>query len=447
MLLQQLKSNNGKSILPTSRISILQDENASLPTKQSLKRTNSGKLRNALGDITNVAQEKPLGRKKEALANLSSVFGPPTKKFAGNDRVPINTTQQSSLLSSFISFQKPQTNPLSNISSFNFAPIQETLKPIRESEHLSDSENQKLVSDLMELDLSEEEDLIEISPQEEDIEQDIIEDIDFNDRRDPLFCSEYVNDILMHWKKKELKDAINYRYFERQNELTEKHRRILVDWLAEVCISLELLSDTLFLAVNLVDKYLERRVVPKKHFQLLGITCLMIAAKYEEIIAPSASCFEYMTDQACKKATILAMENKILVCLNFNLTTPSPLQFLRRYSKAAKYDSRLHSLAKYLAELSMLEVAILKFVPSKIAASCVYLAKRMTSTKPFWNKMLQHYTGFSLEDLKECIVELNNLRLKQSKSKFQVITQKYSSFQLFSVAHICAIPNLTVMNI
>ena len=58
-------------------------------------------------------------------------------------------------------------------------------------------------------------------------------------------------------------------------------RTILVDWLIEVQENFELFHETLYLAVRLVDTYLSRREVKREYLQLVGATCMLIAAKFE----------------------------------------------------------------------------------------------------------------------------------------------------------------------
>ena len=79
-------------------------------------------------------------------------------------------------------------------------------------------------------------------------------------------------------------------------------RKVLVDWLVEVHIKFKLLPETLFLTVNFIDRYTEKNDIPRKDYQLIGVTCMMIAAKYEEIYPPSISNFAYITDNAYSRA-------------------------------------------------------------------------------------------------------------------------------------------------
>lgn len=73
--------------------------------------------------------------------------------------------------------------------------------------------------------------------------------------------------------------------------------------------------------------------VPKKQLQLVGVTAMFLASKYEEMYPPEISDFAYVTDRAYTTAQIRDMEMTILRVLKFKLGRPLPLQFLRRASK------------------------------------------------------------------------------------------------------------------
>ena len=117
-------------------------------------------------------------------------------------------------------------------------------------------------------------------------------------------------------------------------------RAILVDWLIEVHFKFKLLSETLFLTVNLIDRFLERSDVVRTKLQLVGVTAMLIACKYEEIYAPEVRDFVYITDKAYSREEILAMEASMLATLDFNICAPSSFRFLERYSKIAQANSK-----------------------------------------------------------------------------------------------------------
>jgi G2/mitotic-specific cyclin-B, other len=160
----------------------------------------------------------------------------------------------------------------------------------------------------------------------------------------------------------------------QQTDINEKMRAILIDWLIEVHLKFKLLPETLFLTVNLIDRYLEKQVIQRTKLQLVGVTAMLIASKYEEIYAPEVRDFVYITDKAYSKEEILKMEFSILTTLDFNITSPSAYRFLERYNKVVNGDTLMFNLARYLIELPLIEYRMLKYTPSNIAASAVFLA-------------------------------------------------------------------------
>lgn len=104
--------------------------------------------------------------------------------------------------------------------------------------------------------------------------------------------------------------CINYMEVVQQDVNTSM-RAILVDWLVEVSQEYKLVSETLFLAVNYIDRFLSQGAVPRRKLQLVGITCMLIAAKYEEIYAPQIDEFCYITDNTYTRDEMLAMEQQV----------------------------------------------------------------------------------------------------------------------------------------
>ena len=116
-------------------------------------------------------------------------------------------------------------------------------------------------------------------------------------------------------------------------------RSILVDWLIEVHLKFKLLPETLFITVNIIDRFLEKHKVSKARLQLVGVTALLIASKYEEIYPPDMKDFVFITDKAYSKQDVVQMEYTILSTLSFDLTFPTALRFLERYHKLVGEDT------------------------------------------------------------------------------------------------------------
>jgi len=96
-------------------------------------------------------------------------------------------------------------------------------------------------------------------------------------------------------------------------------RGMLLAWLVEVHIKFKLLPETLFITVNLIDRFTERVVVKRNEYQLVGVTAMLIASKYEEIHPPVVADFEYITDNCYTRQQILQQEFLMLQTLGFDI--------------------------------------------------------------------------------------------------------------------------------
>lgn len=145
-----------------------------------------------------------------------------------------------------------------------------------------------------------------------------------------------------------------------QKDINEKMRAILIDWLVDVHLKFKLRSETLYLTVNVIDRYLSKTQVLRQKLQLVGVTAMLIACKYEEIYAPEVKDFVYVTDNAYNRDEVLQMEGLILSSLDFDLTYTSPLKYLEKLANMASIDEKNKFLAKYLLELSLVEMKMIK---------------------------------------------------------------------------------------
>ncbi|MCL7024373.1 hypothetical protein MKW94_019822 [Papaver nudicaule] len=261
-----------------------------------------------------------------------------------------------------------------------------------------------------------------------------IVDIDTADVNNPLAVVEYVMDIYKYYKLTERPSQV-CGYMDLQNKITESMRMELVDWLIYVHNRFRLTPETLYLTVNIVDRYLALNLlVREKELQLVGITAMLIASKYEENLAPAVDDFVDISDETYTRKQILDMEMSILGKLRWNLTIPTTYHFLVRFIKAAAADKVMENLVFYLAELGLMHYAMTKYCPSMLAASAVYAAKCTLNRSPYWNETLKHYTGFSECHLIECAKQLLSIHSEVAEQEFQALYNKYSTFAHHIVA-------------
>ena len=202
-----------------------------------------------------------------------------------------------------------------------------------------------------------------------------VQDLDVEDYDDPLMVAEYVGEIFEYLKILEEATMPNPEYMEHQDHLEWNLRGVLIDWLIEVHTRFHLLPETMFLAVNIIDRFLSARVVELEKLQLVGITAMFIASKYEEVLAPHVSNFKHVADDGFSEEQILGAERFVLQALNYDLSYPNPMNFLRRISKADNYDIQTRTIGKYLLEISLVDHRFMQYHPSHIAAASMYLAR------------------------------------------------------------------------
>jgi hypothetical protein len=153
---------------------------------------------------------------------------------------------------------------------------------------------------------------------------------DVKDAKDALNCALYAVDVHNHCLNTQMDHKADSNYMKQQSDINEKMRGILVDWLIEVHLKFKLLPETLCLTISTIDRYLSVTDMHRSKLQLVGVTSMLIACKYEEIYPPEVRDFVYITDKAYTAEEVLDMEVLILNALQFNFTVPSSLKFIDR---------------------------------------------------------------------------------------------------------------------
>ncbi|CAN1274289.1 Putative cyclin-A3-1 [Linum perenne] len=266
---------------------------------------------------------------------------------------------------------------------------------------------------------------------------------------DPQMCTPYVSDIYEYLHKLEPKRRPLPDYIEKiQTEVSPNMRGILVDWLVEVAEEYKLVSDTLYLTITYIDRFLSLTPSNKQRLQLLGVSSMLIASKYEEITPPNVDDFCYITDNTYSKDEVVKMEADILKRLKFELGTPTIKTFLRKINRAAQEDYisqnlQLEFMGCYLAELSLLDYNCVKFLPSVVAASVMFLARFIINPKMHpWNSTLHEYSGYSPAELKECVLILHDLYLSRRGGGLHSVRDKYKQHKFKCVAVVPSPPEI-----
>ena len=103
--------------------------------------------------------------------------------------------------------------------------------------------------------------------------------------------------------------------------ITKNERVALFDWLFGLFAQYRMKPRTIFLAANLFDRFLASNQIDRSELRLLGITCLFVATKYEDVYPPSLTKLSQHLKDAFSANDMLQMEARIIFSIDFNFHT------------------------------------------------------------------------------------------------------------------------------
>lgn len=348
------------------------------------------------------------------------VHRPITRKFAAQLAYVRHSTSEFNVLT----IKNEGTKKPKQAGSSSIEPDDCTIIDVEDSEASSDPVPmfvQHTEAMLEEIDRMDEE--IEM----EDADEDHVLDIDGCDKNNALAVSEYVDEIYAYYKKVERSSCVMRNYMDRQDDINEKMRGILIDWLIEVHYKFELMEESLYLTVNLIDRFLEIESVVRRKLQLVGVTAMLLACKYEEVSVPVVEDLILICDRAYTTQEVLQMEKLMVNTFNFNLSFPTPYVFMRRFLKVAQSDRRLELLSFFMIELCLVEYEMLQFPPSQLAAAAIFTAQCTINKCKQWNKTFEWHTAYSQEQLLECSRLMVTYHRAAGSGKLTGVHRKYST--------------------
>ncbi|XP_075077817.1 putative cyclin-B3-1 isoform X7 [Nicotiana tabacum] len=257
-----------------------------------------------------------------------------------------------------------------------------------------------------------------------------------------LEVTEYVDDIYQYYWVIEAQNQPIKNYMETQKEITPQMRGILINWLIEVHLKFDLMQETLFLMVTLLDYYLSLARVKKNDLQLVGLTSLLLASKYEDLFHPRVMDLLSISAESYTRDQMLEMEKDILRKLKFRLNAATPYVFMLRLLKAAQADTRFEHLAFYLIELCLVEYEALNYKPSMLCASAIYVARCTMQMTPAWTPLLGIHGRYQESQFRHCAEMILRFHKAASTALLKVTHEKYMQSSNSKVAAIKPLQSL-----
>ncbi|KAM5586865.1 putative cyclin-B3-1 [Rosa sericea] len=251
-----------------------------------------------------------------------------------------------------------------------------------------------------------------------------------------LEVSDYVDEIYQYYWVYEAQNPPRANFLLIQADITPHMRGILVNWLIEVHFKFDLMQETLYLMVTLLDQYLSQVPIKKNEMQLVGLTALLLASKYEDFWHPRVKELISISAESYTRDQVLEMERLILKKLKFRLNTPTPYVFMLRFLKAAQSDTKLEHLAFYLIELCLVEYEPIMVKPSLLCAAAICVARCTLHITPAWTPLLCKHARYEVSQIRDCAEMILRFQKAAGVGKLKVTYEKYMRSDLSRVAAI-----------
>ena len=251
---------------------------------------------------------------------------------------------------------------------------------------------------------------------------------------------EYGDDIFRYLMKNEKLNACDYSdkdLYKLQDKkyYNEKNRSILLHWLVKNNNKWKLKDDTIFMAMNIMDRYISKYESKNSEFQLVAIASYFIASKYEDIYPPYLDELSQICNYVYSNDDIIRKEYEILVGLNFDILYNSSYKYLTfLHSVSDKDNLKLLYLAQFILEISLDNIDILEYSQSKRALAALLIAKKILLIKKSWNnlRLFYNYDESEIKNVQKKMIVLLNKVIK-SKTK-NAIYEKFESSKYKSVS-------------
>jgi len=237
--------------------------------------------------------------------------------------------------------------------------------------------------------------------------------------------SHYVKDVLAWMKDKEA----------RMNPLELRSpqlpmRRMLVEWTCSKAVKLNLTTQTVHLAVVLLDHFMAGHHIEDPQLYLVCLGSLQLAAKIheKETNIPRAKYLVTLLPHPLSLSAFLSLEFVMLnyfrwdICLPTtayltellipNIIHASDEQDGQTIVNFRRVKEELHRTVKMMMDLSLQEGSMVLVAPSLMASSILQASRRVCGVSPCWPSQMESLTGYNkdqLETVTDSLVSLHKM--------------------------------------
>ncbi|CAK7198686.1 hypothetical protein SEUCBS139899_001350 [Sporothrix eucalyptigena] len=246
-----------------------------------------------------------------------------------------------------------------------------------------------------------------------------------------LASDEYLEDIMQHMRHMEDETLPDVNLIDMQREIQWFMRPYLIDFIVEAHAAFTLLPETLFLTVNLLDRYCSKRVVYKQHYQLVGCAALLIAAKYgdKKDRVPQINELNNMCCGLYDAGMFTQMEMHVLNTLEWNIGHPTVDFFAQLIIAEERDDREVEHMASYISEIALYHRDFVSTKPSTMARASLALGRAILGRPEVNDGEWDHADNVTLLTLSQNLHQPSaTLSRKYASSHLSGVSAKLTDF-------------------
>ena len=252
---------------------------------------------------------------------------------------------------------------------------------------------------------------------------------------------EVLTEILIGLKLDEKINLPNYsnNIFKNQDikSINERHRGVVIEWLSYINHYFNQSNETLFMCINIMDRYISKKKISLDIYQLVGISSYLIASKYEDTETPSIEELIYISKNIYSHNDIISMEKEILVALNFDIFSVSTYHFFSYfYFISSINNKKLFHLGHLILEICLLNIELMTYNQSLLAIGVLLIAKKCLQIKGTTNniRLFYNYNEKEIKEIQKKIVLFLTKIVYNNGTN--LIMAKFERNKYMSVSHI-----------
>lgn len=219
-------------------------------------------------------------------------------------------------------------------------------------------------------------------------------------------------------------------------------RYILVDWLVEVVGMKDFSAHTLYLAVSMFDRYLEKRKVEKSKVQLLGVAAMVLSSRFLGFDILTIREAAWLTDNSYSYHDVVKMMGELVAALKGNIRVVTIQDYVKVLVSILRESGSAAALVEYIAMLCLLQAEMGQYSVAEVASACMLLSRILLNKADPWPTELQEWTGYTQDYLSLCTFHIHKKCLQEGAevdyrdTKLQAVKIRYADVNRFAVSDI-----------